>query len=95
MELLSLDHVPDPGLPVSGKLSPTHISVVAAVISGTASTMMIFDTKQPVDPSIKVIVVVPGETPERTPVEAPIVATPVLLLVHVPEPDGSVNVTTS
>ena len=87
-----LVHVPPVGVPDNDdELLPAHI-IEVPVREGDALTVTVTPTGVP-HPVVKLIIVVPADTPVTTPVEEPIVATAVLLLVHVPAPARSVKVT--
>lgn len=85
-------HVP-PGVgSVTVSVEPTQTVPVPTLIgAGSALTVNTDDVKQPPG-SVYVIVVVPSAKVVTTPVEALMVATVVLLLVHVPPPDVCVSV---
>ena len=77
-------HVP----PLIGLLSvvlpPMHIWVVPVIAGDGGVTVITPVTAQPVPVILYVIVVVPAVTPVTIPVDEPIVAIPVLLLLQVP-----------
>jgi hypothetical protein len=71
---------------------PGHIPAVPFIAAGAAFTVSILVIVQPVDVAVYVIVVVPCDAPVTTPDANPTVATPILLLAHVPAPVTSLNV---
>ena len=87
--LLLLQVPPPPSLKVA--LNPTHIVVIPEIEFGNGFTITVLVLIQPV-PSVYVIVVVPDNTLATIPEpERVIVATAVLLLLHVPPPVTSLK----
>jgi hypothetical protein len=84
-DVLLLTHVP-PAAFVKVVVAPAQIEVVPVIAAGTALTETTPFTEQPVA-NIYVTEAVPEATPVTTPLEEPIVATDVLLLLHVPLPE--------
>jgi len=80
--VLLLLHVPPPTDAVKDALPPVHKADGPLMIPAVALTVMIVTATQP-DPVLKVIVDVPGNSPETMP-SVPTAATVVLLLAHVP-----------
>lgn len=72
-------------------VSPTQILVTPVIPGGTRFTVTGKTAGQP--PCVYVMVVEPGRNPVTRPVEAPTVATAVLLLLQTPPVVASVNVT--
>ena len=83
-------HVP----PAVGSLrlvvNPIQNVVFPAMAEGNGFTVKLVAALQPVG-SVYVINALPAKTPETTPEPEPTVAIPVLLLVHEPPPEASVN----
>ena len=86
-----LAHTPPLVASVRVVVNPTHTLVVPPIAAGLAFTVTVATARQPVL-NVYVIIVVPAVRPVTTPVETPIVATPVLPLVHVPPLVASVRV---
>jgi hypothetical protein len=80
--VLELLHVP----PAVGfdnvVVDPRHAVGIPVIAPGDATTVTIAVSKHP--PNAYVTIVVPGDTPVMIPLDEPIVATPVLLLVQLP-----------
>lgn len=91
---LGLLHVPPPAVPVKVTVEPTHTLLGPVIDVGIGITVMVVVVVHPVLPKVNVITDVPAATPVNTPVVEPIVATDVLLLSHVPEPEASDSVVT-
>ncbi len=73
-------------------MSPIHALGIPVITAGNALTVIFVVALHP-DPMVYMIIAVPAPTPVAIPVAEPIVATEVLLLLHVPPPDaGSENV---
>lgn len=89
---LLLLHVllPDPSLSVV--VRPAQTVNTPVMDAGDGLTVAVRVTEQPVVFNVNVMVVVPADTPDKTPEAEPIVAVLVLLLIQVPAPDPSVNV---
>ena len=86
-----LVQVPPAVASVKVVVAPTHKVVEPAIAAGSGLTVTGVVTKQPVG-NVKVIVTVPADTPFTTPVEEPMVARAVLLLLHMLVPDASASV---
>ena len=82
-------HVPPPAS-LKVAVEPTQILVGQAINPGNAFTVTLCLATQP-GLMEKVIVAVPVLIPVSNPDDKPILATPTLLLLHVPPPDGSFN----
>jgi hypothetical protein len=89
--LLLLVHVPGLDASVSVEVRPTHTFVVPPIAAGNAFTVIGVVTEQPVG-IVYIILGVPADTPVTMPDEAPAVACPGLLLVHVPPTVASLSV---
>ncbi len=86
--VLLLDHTP-PGVPsVSVIVAATHTDDKPVMTVGSGLTTSVAVMMQ-VDPMVYVIIAVPAVTPVAIPVVEPMVATPRLLLLHVPPGVGS------
>ena len=81
---------PPPAPLVNVVVWPTQVCSMPPIAVGAVFTVTIVVAVQPV-PNVYVIVAVPGATPKVIPVEDPMVATPVVLLLQVPPP-GQVSV---
>ena len=77
--------IPPPEL-VSVEVAPSQTAAEPEIADGNAFTASTLIALQPI-PDVKVIVVVPELTPDTTPEPVPMVATPVLLLDHIPPPE--------
>ena len=88
---LLLQVPPDVAL-LSVLLPPTQALSAPVIAAGSGSTVTTAVLVQPEEVSLNVIVVVPADTPVTTPVDTLIVATPGVLLAHVPVPSGFVSV---
>jgi hypothetical protein len=75
--------VPPVGVLLNVVTELTHTAAVPAITEGTGCTVTVAVTQHPV-PYAYVIIAVPAKTPVAIPVAEPIVATDVLLLLHVP-----------
>lgn len=84
-ELLLLQ-VPVPPLLLTVAVAPMQTLPAPVIAGGNGFTVSVRVMEQPVEESVKVMVVVPAATPLTTPVAMLIVAVPVLLLAHVPPP---------
>ena len=82
IEDVALDHVPPEVALERVVVDPTQASDIPPIDAGFALTVTVAVARQPVDTEYD-MVDVPGEFPVTIP-ELPIVATPVLLLDHVP-----------
>jgi hypothetical protein len=89
--VLPLLHVPPPAS-VSVVVPPTHMLVVPLMADGKGFTVSVVFVVHPVDDKVNVIRDVPDDTPDTVPLDEPIEATEVLLLLHVPEPEMSLSV---
>ena len=89
IEVLLLLQVPPDGVPVNVAVFTAQNDVVP-VIEGVGLIVTIVPVGLP-HAVVKWIVVVPVVRPLKSPFEAPIVATTVLLLLHVPAPARSDN----
>ena len=87
--VLELLHVPPEVALLSDVLAPIQADRVPIMGAGNGAMVMTAVAKQPAG-VVKVIVADPADTPVMIPVEEPIVAIAVLLLDHVPAPDGLV-----
>ena len=74
---------PPVGVAESVVLPPTHTTIVPVIGPGLGLTITVMLTEQPVG-NVYTMVAVPGETPVMMPDDDPTVATPLLLLVHMP-----------
>ncbi len=83
--VLLLVHEPPPAL-LSAAVAPTHTVAGPEMAAGKGFTVTVALVLQPVEGSVYVILEVPRFKPAVTPVPKPIVATEVLLLLHVPPP---------
>ena len=83
MVALLLLHTPPPVASASVLVAPVHAYKVPVIAAGDALTVTVARAVQP-DAIVYVIVAVPADTPVSAPVAAFMVATPVLLLLHVP-----------
>ena len=94
--VLLLLHVPPDGLELSVLQTPLHIDAVPVIAAGVALTVTVAvaDADEEQADTEYVITVVPGATEVTIPEVDPIVATDVLLLLHVPPavPVGLVKV---
>jgi hypothetical protein len=89
--VLLLLHAPPPVLLASVTFSATQIATLPPdIAAGKGLTVMFLICWQPV-PSVYVIIAVPASTPIAVPVEEPMTATAVLLLLHVPPAGLLVN----
>jgi hypothetical protein len=88
--VLLLSHVPPASVLDSAVGVPAQITL-GVIAPGTASTVSTAKALHPFDGRVYVIVEVPGDTDVTTPF-VPIVATEVVLLLHVPPAVVSVNV---
>ncbi len=88
--VLELDHTPPLVVFVSVVLSPSQINKVPPIAAGMEFTVTVTDLTQPVE-SVYEISVVPAVKPATIPL-VPIVATDVLLLLHVPPVDVVLSV---
>jgi hypothetical protein len=84
-------HVPPVVASESTVVRPVHTTPVPVIASGNGFTVIGFVAIQPVG-KVNVIVAVPAETAVSRPPVPAIVATPVLLLLHVDVPEISVYV---
>jgi len=91
LELL-LDQNPPLLASVSVADNPTHNVPAPDIAAGLGLTVIIAVWVHPVEFNVNVTTAVPAEMPVRIPEVEPIVATAVLLLVHVPAPVASVRV---
>ena len=66
---------------------PIHALGIPVITAGIGLTDMPVVTLQP-EPIVYIMVAVPGPSPVIMPLSEPIVATDVLLLLHVPPPDA-------
>jgi hypothetical protein len=71
---------------------PTHILPAPVIGDGDGLTVTVVAATQPVPDKVNVIVAVPAVSPLTRPVVKPTAATVVLLLLHVPVPEPSLNV---
>ncbi|WP_345078726.1 hypothetical protein [Nemorincola caseinilytica] len=85
IDVALLVHVPPVVAEDNVVVAPIHTDRVPVIVAGAAITVTIAVLMQP--NLLYVILAVPAPTPVATPVDALIVATPVLLLLHVP-PEG-------
>jgi hypothetical protein len=92
MAVFPLLHVPPDGEHVSVTLLEGHKVVGPPIAPGKGFTVVVRVLMQPVVVSLYVVVVVPTVTVVTVPLEDPMLATPVLLLIHVPLGVASVNV---
>ena len=83
-------HVPPGVASVSTVVNPIQPSVTPFIAPGTGLTVIVVVAVQPAD-SVYVMVLVPVVIPVAKPVPVIIVATAVLLLLHVPPDVGSVK----
>ena len=88
--LSPLVHVPPPAS-LNAIVAPVQTFVAPEIDAGDESTVKTRDTKQPVD-NWYVITDVPLVIPFTSPLDDPIVTTPVLLLVQVPPVFASLSV---
>lgn len=86
-----LVHVPPPVASVSVLVAPTQTVVPPLIAAGTAFIVAVAVARHPVA-NVYDIIEVPALTPVTMPVVEPMVATPVLPLVHMPPPVASVTV---
>jgi hypothetical protein len=86
-----IDHTPPAGVADIVADSPTQRLLLPVGVVGLGLIVMIAVRMQPV-PRVYVMVEVPALTPRAIPEPLPIVATAVLLLLHVPPPDGLISV---
>src|SRR5271166_2108473 len=91
MPVLPLLHVPPDEPSVKFAAAPKHTKVLP-VIGSIGLTVTVVVVLQPVVAAKYVIVAVPPAILVTTPLLLPTVATPVLLLLHVPDPEGSLRV---
>jgi hypothetical protein len=91
MPVLLLLHTPPPTPSLSKIVLPIHTAVVPPMAVGARFTVIVLLTVQ-LPPREYVISDVPADMPVTIPVEKPIVATPVLLLVQPPPPTPSLRV---
>ena len=89
--VLLLLHVPPLVASANARNEPTQVFGVPVIAAGVGLTVKGSVAMQPVG-NVNVIVIDPAAIPETTPVPEPIVATAVLLLLHVELPEPSVNV---
>jgi hypothetical protein len=82
-EVLLLNQVPPVGVELSVMVVPVQTDEGPAIGVGALLTVTVVVMLQPV-PSEYVIRDVPAATPQTIPLDEPMVATPVLLLVHTP-----------
>ena len=87
---LELDHAPPPLVSVKVVVLPWQTDFVPLIISSTKIVTVVVVT-HPAGVTY-VMIVDPGPTPVTTPLFSPIVATPGLLLVHVPPVTASASV---
>jgi len=76
---------------VSVILEPTHTAGRPLIAAGSGFTVTVEVIKHPVG-NVYVIVALPADIPVTVPEIGPIVATPALLLAHVPPDDVLLNV---
>lgn len=91
MAVLLLLHMPPEGASLSEINEPAQTDDAPEIAPGNGSTVIKKVATQPVG-SVYLIVVTPVDTPVTIPLPDPIVATPVLLLDHVPPGEPSVSV---
>lgn len=85
--VLPLAHVPPVTELLNVVVEPIQVAIVPVIAGGGGMTVTMPVTVHPVPESLNVIVEVPAIFPVTIPEDEPMVATIVLLLVHVPEPD--------
>jgi len=83
-----VDHTPPDVASVKFTGTPIHTTGVPAMAAGEAVIVIVRVTEQ-LAPGEKVIVTGLADTPVTIPLEEPIVAMAVLLLVHIPLPTAS------
>jgi hypothetical protein len=90
-EVLLLLHVPPEDVLLNGMVCPVHRMLFPTILAGNELTVTGVVTAQP--PGIAYVIVAdPEENPETTPVFTSTIATSVLLLLHVPPNEASLNV---
>lgn len=89
--VLPLSQLPPPAS-VNVDTEPGQRLVTPEIEDGSGLTVNVVVVLHPFKAAVNVIVAVPAETPVTVPVTRLAVAMPVLLLVHVPRPDASLNV---
>jgi hypothetical protein len=89
--VLLLLHVPPPVALLSVVDEPRHKDIVPVNAAGIGLTVTVAVVEHPVEETVYVIVVVPADTPPKTPDAEPTVAIEELALVHVPPPVGLVR----
>lgn len=82
---LALLHVPLPEALLRGEAEPAHIAATPVIAEGRATTVTTLVLTHPVVVNLYEMVEVPAATPVTIPEDEPIVATPVLELIQVPE----------
>jgi hypothetical protein len=92
---LLLLHVPPTVASVNVVVEPTQTTAVPPKAAGWGFTVTGCTEKHPPAVNVKVIVGIPAATPVTTPVADPTVANAVLLLLHVPGDEASLNVVVS
>jgi hypothetical protein len=73
-------------------VAPRQMPVVPVIDAGAGLTVRMADLAHPVEDSVNIMLEFPAETALMVPLVAPMVATVVLLLLHVPAPDALVSV---
>jgi hypothetical protein len=84
--VLPLLHIPPAVVSINVVVKPAHILAVPVIAAGNESTVSVIPAAHPVADKVYIIVDVPGESPTATPEAVPIVAIPILLLLHFPPP---------